>query len=77
MNLRWENVDLKRKIFYFMNTKNGDNRAVPISSKAYELLHQHSKIRKINSGFVFARPDGKKPNGFTTSMGSCNKKFKY
>lgn len=59
--LKWENVDLKRKTFYFMDTKNGENRAVPISSKAYELLQQHNKIRKINSGYVFARSDGKKP----------------
>lgn len=59
--LKWSGVDLKRKIFYFMDTKNGENRAIPISLKAYELLKQHSKIRKINSEYVFTRPDGKKP----------------
>lgn len=61
VNLKWENVNLKDKVFYFMNTKNGDNRAIPISSTAYNLLQKHSKVRKINSGYVFARPDGKKP----------------
>lgn len=61
LNLKWKNVDFKRKMFYFMDTKNGDNRAVPISSKAYDLLEQRSKIRKINSDYVFARRDGKKP----------------
>jgi integrase len=61
LNLKWNEIDLKRKMFYFMDTKNGENRAVPISSKAYELLTRHSKIRKINSEFVFARPDGIKP----------------
>ena len=61
LNLKWENVDLKRKMFYFMDTKNSENRAVPISSKAYELIKKHSKVRKINSDYVFARPDGKKP----------------
>ena len=44
-----------------MDTKNGENRAVPISLKAYKLLKEHSKIRKINTGYVFARFDGKKP----------------
>jgi len=61
LNLKWNEVDLKRKIFYFMDTKNGENRDVPVSAKAYELIKQHSKIRKINSEYVFARPDGKKP----------------
>jgi len=61
LNLKWENVDLKRKMFYFMDTKNSENRAVPISLKAYELIKKHSKIRKINSTYVFARPDGQKP----------------
>lgn len=59
--LKWENVDLKRKMFYFMDTKNGDNRAVPISLTAYNLLKEHNKIRKINTDFVFPRADGKKP----------------
>lgn len=59
--LKWDNVDFKRKMFYFMDTKNKENRAVPISSKAYELLKEHAKVRKINSSYVFARLDGKKP----------------
>ncbi len=61
LNIKWSEIDLKRKTFYFMDTKNGENRAVPISAKAYELLTQHSKVRKINSEYVFTRPDGKKP----------------
>ena len=61
INLKWKNIDLKRKMFYFMDTKNGENRAVPIPKNAFDLLKDPSKIRKINSGYVFARPDGKKP----------------
>ncbi len=64
ITLTWENVDLKRRIFYFMDTKNGEHRAVPISSTAYSLLSKHFKnatVRHINSDYVFARPDRKKP----------------
>lgn len=61
LNLTWKNVDFNRKMFYFMDTKNGENRAVPISSKAYDLLKEYDKVRKINSNYVFARTDGKKP----------------
>lgn len=61
INLKWKNVDFERKRIHLMDTKNGDNRTVPISSIAYKLLKQHSKVRKINSDFVFAREDGKQP----------------
>ena len=44
-----------------MDTKNGEDRAVPISLNVYDLLKEHSKVRKINSEFVFAREDGEKP----------------
>lgn len=59
--LKWQDVNFKEKVFYFMATKNGENRAVPISADAYALLEDHSKVRKINSDYVFARQDGKKP----------------
>lgn len=59
--LKWDNVDFKRKMFYFMDTKNKEHRAVPISSKAYDLLLQHSKVRKLKTKLVFARADGEKP----------------
>lgn len=59
--LKWDNVDFKRKMFYFMDTKNKEHRAVPISSKAYDLLLQHSKVRKLKTKLVFAREDGEKP----------------
>lgn len=59
--LRWQDVNFSDKMLYFMDTKNGENRAVPVSADAYALLEEHSKVRKINSDYVFARQDGKKP----------------
>lgn len=59
--LRWQDVNFGSRMLYFMDTKNGENRAVPVSKDAYALLEEHSKVRKINSDYVFARPDGKKP----------------
>lgn len=59
MHLKWENVDLKRKMIYFLDTKNDDRRSVPLSKKALELLNEHSKVRKINTKYVFS---GKKDN---------------
>ncbi|MDD3437264.1 MAG: site-specific integrase [Candidatus Gastranaerophilales bacterium] len=61
LTLKWKNVDFERKRIHLMDTKNGENRTVPISSITYDLLKKYSKIRKINSDLVFAREDGTKP----------------
>ncbi len=63
LSLTWDNVNLNsdEPMLYFMETKNGENRAVPLTGYALELLKEHSKIRKLNSKLVFARNDGTKP----------------
>lgn len=65
LNLKWENVrfnkEEKNVTLYFMNTKNGEHRSVIINSLGYELLMEHSKVRKIRTKYIFARKDGLKP----------------
>ena len=65
LNLKWENIKFEDKTkevkLCFMHTKNGEIRTVTVNALAYELLKEHSKVRKINTKYVFARPDGKKP----------------
>lgn len=62
IGLTWNdvNLDAETPMFYFMDTKNGENRAVPITGLALELINDYSKIRNINSNLVFVSPDGKK-----------------
>lgn len=38
LNLKWEDVDLKRKFVYLGDTKNGEARAVPLSPVALDVL---------------------------------------
>ncbi|KVE38061.1 tyrosine-type recombinase/integrase [Burkholderia sp. TSV86] len=38
VSLRWEHVDLKRRVAHLPATKNGDARDVPLSSRAVEVL---------------------------------------
>lgn len=59
-NLKWENVDFKHRQFYFLNTKNGENRGVPITNDVYRELLEFKKIRNINSDYLFTTKDGKK-----------------
>lgn len=61
INLKWENIDFKRRLLYFLDTKNNDRRSVPISNQAYELLESHKKIRRINTKYVFPGKEGHKP----------------
>ena len=50
--LKWQNVDLKNKQFYFLNTKNGENRGVPIINEVYLKLKDFQKIRNIKSDYL-------------------------
>lgn len=38
IELRWEHIDLKRRIAHFPSTKNGSARDVPLSTRAVETL---------------------------------------
>lgn len=38
--LRWENVDLERRVAFLPDTKNGDSRDVPLSSRAVAILSE-------------------------------------
>lgn len=59
-NLEWKNVDLKNKQFYFLNTKNGENRGVPMSQTVYEELVNFKKVRNIKNNFLFTTKEGNK-----------------
>lgn len=61
MNLKWQNVDLERKLLYFLDTKNKEHRSVPLTGEVFGLLQEHSKIRKINTKYVFPGKSGHKP----------------
>lgn len=53
--LRWENVDLRRRVAFLPETKNGESRAVPLSSRAIAILE--SLPRSID-GRVFPVTQG-------------------
>ena len=43
------------------DTKNGERHVLPLAGPALALMHQHTKIRRIDTLFVFPRSDGRKP----------------
>jgi len=53
--LRWENINLKKRTATFLDTKNGDDRTIPLSSKAIEIFK--SFPRQINGDVFSIRSD--------------------
>lgn len=65
-NLKWNNVDFTHKQFYFMNTKNGEDRGVPMTDTVYNALKEFKKVRNIKSKNLWITKDGKKLIDFRT-----------
>jgi integrase len=61
LSLRWPDVDLKRCMLTFQETKNGERRAVPCTGHALDLLKQHAEGRRQDTSLVFPDATGKKP----------------
>jgi integrase len=53
LGLRWQDIDLERRVAVLHNTKNGDRRSVVIVPEVVELLREHGKVRKLGSDQVF------------------------
>ena len=58
--LKWENVDFLHRQFYFLNTKNGESRGVPMTENVYQELLKFQKVRNIQSSYLWTTKDGKK-----------------
>jgi integrase len=61
MHLQWKDIDFQRRIMRLEHTKNGDKRAVPLSSHPFGLVQALNKVRRIDSTYLFPRADGQKP----------------
>ena len=66
LSLRWENVDLERRTAHLPDTKNGDARTVPLSTKAVGILKELSFRPDFSRGGPVERVTG--PVFATTAM---------
>lgn len=65
LNLQWKNVDLKRRTALLLETKNGNSRTVPLSSRAVEIL---KGLTRNISGPVFATSETAITEGFQRAI---------
>jgi integrase len=61
LTLTWQDVDFQRGVIILHNTKNRERRVLPLAGPALVLMHEHAKIRRIDTPLVFPRKDGRKP----------------
>ncbi len=61
MSLRWDQVDLNRKVITLYETKNGEIRALPLVHHAFELMKERAKVRRIDTNLVFPGSNPDKP----------------
>jgi integrase len=76
MGLRWGQVDISRGFITLTETKNGEIRALPLASKALELMKERSKVRRIDTDLVFPGSDPKKPIDLRAPFESALKQAK-
>jgi len=60
LSLKWEQVDLYRKVIYLEHTKNGERLGIPLNETMMGLLKRLSKVRHIKSSYVFCHRNGKR-----------------
>ena len=64
LKLTWSVVDFEHKMFYFLDTKNGEDRGTPMHELLYiELMSfmQQSAVRKLKNDYIFKNSLGE-PN---------------
>jgi len=58
LGLRWPDVDMRRGMMTFHQTKNGERRTVPLVGLAHRLLIKFSKVRRIDTDLFFPGANG-------------------
>ncbi len=74
MSLKWQDVDLNRRIITLHDTKNKERRVLPLAGQALELIREHNRVRRIDSTLVFPSPrNPKEPYKIRTAWNSAVK----
>ncbi len=74
LSLQWKDVDFKRGILIFHVTKNGERRSVPLTGYALDILKDHTKIRRIDTTYVFPSMKGNQGMSIRDAWKYCLKR---
>jgi len=71
LKLTWKNTDLENKAIYFLDTKNGEDRTIPIPGILLEELKvfkEQGKVRRLKDDYIFKTPEGKPKNSLIDKL---------
>ncbi|MFQ5779935.1 MAG: tyrosine-type recombinase/integrase [Nitrospiria bacterium] len=77
VTLKWNQIDLSRKVIILQQTKNGDRLGMPLCEKLVKLLKAMNRRRDNRSDYVFKQADGSPYNGSAVGVAFgrvCRKK---
>lgn len=60
LNLKIENIDFKNNQVHYLNTKNNENRGVPIYKNILDLIKQYMIKNDIKEGYLFTNKKNKR-----------------
>jgi integrase len=69
LSMKWNQVDLSRRVITIERTKNGERLGLPINETLLELFKKLSKVRYIGSEHVFYHPPARKKSAKGTFNG--------
>lgn len=74
MEIKWKDLDLKRGMVTFFDTKNKEIRSLPIRGLALDLLNEHAKVRSLRFPYVFSSDNECKPLDIRSAWEAALKK---
>ncbi|MBQ6515735.1 tyrosine-type recombinase/integrase [bacterium] len=60
LTLSVENIDFQNEMIYYLETKNGESRGVPIYHRVMEIIKEYLEKHNIKSGYIFLNQKTKK-----------------
>lgn len=75
LNLKWQDIDFKKCIATFHDTKNGETRSVSLSQTVINCLRQERGRRVVLSPYVFPNQEGTGPADIRTAWDNIVEKL--
>lgn len=74
LSLTWKDVDFGRSVIVIHETKNDEPRAIPLTGRAFGLMRNLSRVRRLDSDLVFPGQNPQRPIDIRTAWETAVRK---
>ena len=74
LSLAWKDVDFGRSVIVIHETKNNEPRAIPLTGRAFGLMKNLSRVRRLDSHLVFPGQNPRRPIDIRAAWDTAVKK---